>query len=119
MVQWLARLTRYRWMYVRHHSHTKILFKIGYLYKDYMHIAVYLFEVIWFIYTYDRIKTLTRLFFKDYDKNMVFRDCQVHFFNIYMRRKQILLIIFRYFVEVSANNINMINRCWPTFDTLA
>ena len=106
-------------MYVRHHSHTKILFEIGYLYKDYMHIAVYLFEVIWFIYTYDRIKTLTRLFFKDYDKDMVFRDCQVHFFNIYLRRKQILLIIFRHFVEVSANNINMINRCWPTFDTLA
>ena len=49
MVQWLARLTRYRWMHVRHHSHTKILFEIGYLYKDYMHIAVYLFEVIWSI----------------------------------------------------------------------
>ena len=31
------------------------------------------------MYPSDRMKTLTS-FFKDYDKNIVFRDCQMHFF---------------------------------------
>ena len=31
------------------------------------------------MYSSDRIKTLIRMF-KDYDKNIVFRDCQMYFF---------------------------------------
>jgi len=41
--------------------------------------------------------------FKEYDQNIVFRDCRVHcFLNIYSRRKDILLISFRHFVELPA-----------------
>jgi len=43
--------------------------------------------------------------FNDYDKNTVFRSCQMHFFlNIYLRRREILLIFFRHFVELPAKN---------------
>jgi len=50
------------------------------------------------------MKTLIR-FVKDYDKNIVFIDRQMHFFlNIYLRRKEILLIFFRHFVELPAKN---------------
>jgi len=41
------------------------------------------------MYTSDRMKTLIRTL-KDYDKNIVY--CQMDFLNIYMRRKEILLI---------------------------
>jgi len=43
------------------------------------------------MYSYDRMKTLIRTS-KDYDKNIVFKYCQMDFLNIYMRRKEILLI---------------------------
>jgi len=52
------------------------------------------------MYSSDRMKTLIR-FLKDYD-NIVFMDCQMHFLNIYLRRKEILLIFFRHFVELPA-----------------
>ena len=66
------------------------------------------------MYSSDKMKTLIR-FAKDYDKNIVFMDCQMHFLNINFRRKEILLIFFRYFVELPAK----INRYWTTFETLA
>jgi len=49
------------------------------------------------------MKILIRMF-KDYDKNIVFRDCQMHISNIHLRRKAILLIFFRHFVEIPAKN---------------
>jgi len=55
------------------------------------------------MYSSDRMQTLIRLF-KDYDKNIVFMDCQIFFLNIYLRRKEILLIFFRHFVELPAKN---------------
>jgi len=36
------------------------------------------------MYSSDRMKTLI-IFLKDYDKNIVFRDCQMHVLNIYLR----------------------------------
>jgi len=55
------------------------------------------------MYSSDRMKTVIRMF-KDYDKNIVFMDCQMHFLNIYLRIKEILLIFFRHFVELPAKN---------------
>ena len=55
------------------------------------------------MYSSDRMQTLIRLF-KDFDKNIVFIDCQMHILNIYLRRKAILLIFFRYFVELPAEH---------------
>jgi len=49
------------------------------------------------------MKTLI-IFLKDYDKNIMFRDFQMHLLNIYMRRKEILLIFLRHFVELAAKN---------------
>jgi len=40
---------------------------------------VFLFYVIWSMHSSDRMKRLIRTF-KDYDKNIVFRDCQMHYF---------------------------------------
>jgi len=51
------------------------------------------------------MKTLIR-FVKAYDKNFVFMDYQMHCLDIYMRRKEILLLLW-------------INRYWTTFETLA
>jgi len=51
------------------------------------------------MYSSDRMKTLIRIF-KDYDKNIVFRECQMHILNIYLRRKAILLIFFSHLVEL-------------------
>ena len=47
----------------------KVLFEIGNIYRDY--IVVYLFLVIWSMYSSYRMKTLIRIF-KDYDKNISF-----------------------------------------------
>jgi len=58
--------------------------------------------------------TLIRAF-KDYDKNIVFLGTKSIFLNIYLRRKEILLIVFRHFVELPAK----VNRYWTTFETLA
>jgi len=66
------------------------------------------------MYSSDRMKTLIRTF-KDYDKNIVFRDCQMHVLNIYLRRKAILLI----FLVILLNFLPKINRCWTIFKTLA
>jgi len=55
------------------------------------------------MYSSDRMKTVIRIF-KDYDKNIVFMDCQMHFLNIYLRIKEILLIFFRHFLELPAKN---------------
>jgi len=44
------------------------------------------------------MKTLI-IMFKEYDKNIVFRDCQMHILNIRLRRNAILLIFFRHIVE--------------------
>ena len=38
------------------------------------------------MYLSERMKTLIRTF-KDYDKNIVFRDCQMHVLNIYFEKK--------------------------------
>jgi len=65
------------------------------------------------MYSSDRMKTLIRIV-KDYNKHIVFRDCQMHFLNIKVRRKEILLNFFRHVVELPAK----INRCWTTFETL-
>ena len=66
------------------------------------------------MYSSDRMKTLIRNL-KDYDKNIVFMDCQMHFLNIYLRKMEILLIFFRQFDKLPAN----INRYRTTFETLA
>jgi len=39
--------------------------------------------------------------------------------SIYLRRKEILLIIFHHFIELHFKNLYMINRFWTTFKTLA
>jgi len=54
------------------------------------------------MYSSDRMKTLIRMI-KDYDRNIVFSDYQMHYFKFYLRRKEILLIFFRHFVERPAN----------------
>ena len=82
------------------------------LFRDYM--AVYLFLVIWSMYSSDRMITLAGMF-KNYDKNIVFKDCQMHFLNIYLRRKEMPLIFFRNFVKLPAK----INHYWTLFETLA
>jgi len=46
------------------------------------------------MYSSDKMKTLIKML-KDYDKNIVCMDCQMHFLNIYLRRKEIPLIFFR------------------------
>ena len=52
------------------------------------------------MYSSDRMKTLIR-FVKAYDKNFVFMNYQMHCLDIYMRRKEILLIFFRHFVAMN------------------
>jgi len=64
------------------------------------------------MYSSDRMKTLIRMF-KDYDKNIVFMDCQMHFLNIYLRRKEMFLIF------ILLNCLQKINSYWTTFETLA
>ena len=60
----------------------------------------------------DRMKTLFRMF-KDYDKNIVFRGCQMHFLNIYFKRKETILTFFRHFVN--CQKLLLSNRYWTTF----
>ena len=69
------------------------------------------------MYSSDGMKTLIRKF-KNYGKNIVFMDCQMKKKSVYLRRKVILLIIFRHCVELPAKNLNMINSYWTTFETL-
>jgi len=65
----------------------KILFEIGNICRDY--IDVYLFLVIWYMYSSDRMKTLIRMLM----------DCHYIIVYIYLRRKEILLIFLSHFVE--------------------
>ena len=62
------------------------------------------------MYSSDRMKTLIS-FLKDYD-NIVFMDCQMHFLNIYLRRKEILLILFRHCVELPVKNQQLLDYFW-------
>jgi len=55
------------------------------------------------MFSSDRMKTVI-IMLKDYDKFIVFRDCQLNFLNIYVKRKDIFLIFFRQFVELPAKN---------------
>ena len=55
------------------------------------------------MYSSDRMKTLIRMFMIC-DKNIVFKNFQMHFLNMYLRRKEILLIFFRQFIERPAKN---------------
>ena len=48
--------------------------------------VVYLFKVICSMYSSDRMKTLIRIF-KNYDKNIVFMDCQIHLFKYLFEKK--------------------------------
>jgi len=57
------------------------------------------------------MKTLIR-FFKNYDKNVVFRDWQMHFLNIYSRRNGILLIFLRHLVNLLAKNQPLLDYFW-------
>jgi len=43
-------------------------------------------------------------------------DCNMHCYHIRLRRKEILLIIFRHCVEPPARNRYMNNRFWTTFE---
>jgi len=65
------------------------------------------------MYSSDRMKTLIILC-KDYDKNIVFRDSQMHCFYIHLRRKE----IFFSFVNL-LSFLPKINRYWTTFETLS
>jgi len=46
--------------------------------------------------------------FNDYDKNIVFRDCQMHFLNINLRKKGDPFDFFHHFVELPAKNQTVI-----------
>jgi len=63
---------------------------------------VYLF---WSMYSSDRMKTLIRIV-KDYD-NIVCIDCQMHFLNIYFKRKGILFLFFHHFNELPAKKLTV------------
>ena len=60
----------------------------------------------------DRRKTLIRIV-KDYDKFIVFRDCQMHFLKYLFEKKGDIFIFFIFILVVK------INRYWTTFETLA
>jgi len=60
------------------------------------------------MYSSDRMKTLIRLF-KDYDKNIVFRNCQMHYFKYLFEKKC---------TEILLNFLPKSNRYWTTFETL-
>ena len=52
----------------------------------YVGTVLYLLLIIWSMYSSDRMKTLIR-FIKDYDKNSVFMDCQMHLFKYLFEKK--------------------------------
>jgi len=54
------------------------------------------------MYSSDRMKTFIRIF-KDYDKNIVFRNCQMHFL-IFIEKKGNPLFFFHHSVELPAKN---------------
>ena len=55
------------------------------------------------MYPFDRMKTLIILF-KDYDKNIMSKDCQMHYVLYLFEKKGDLFIFFRQFVELPAKN---------------
>ena len=72
---------------------------------------MYLFWVIWSMYSSDRIKTVIRMF-KYYNKNIVFRDSQMHFYIcIWEERRS-----FRLFSVILLKFLLKINRYWTTFE---
>jgi len=74
--------------------------------KSALGIGTYLFEVIWSMYSSDRMKTLI-IIFKTYDKNIVFRDCQMYIFNIYFEKKR---RFFKFCSVILLNFLPKINR---------
>ena len=66
------------------------------------------------MYSSDGMKTLISMF-KDYNKNIVFMDCQMYFFKYLFETKGNSIIFFRQSVELPTKT----NRYWTTFETLA
>ena len=62
-------------------------------------LAVYIFLAISYINSPDEIKPVNRIA-KDNDSNIVLRNCQIQACRERLRRKWIILIIFRHFVEL-------------------
>ena len=85
----------------------KILFEIDNIYGNYT--AVFLFYVIWSMYSSNRMKTLIR-------RIMTRTSClgtpKYIMFNIYLRRNELLLFFFRQFVELPAKNQPLLDYCW-------
>jgi len=84
----------------------KILFEIDNIYGNYT--AVFLFYVIWSMYSSNRMKTLIR-------RIMTRTSClgtpKYIMFNIYLRRNELLLFFFRQFVELPAKNQPLLDYC--------
>jgi len=66
------------------------------------------------MYSSDRMKTLIRIF-KGYDKDIVFRDCQMH----YYEKKGDPFDFLPSFCWTPCKNLYMVNHYWTTFETLA
>jgi len=64
------------------------------------------------------MKTSIRIF-KEYDKNIVFRDCQMHYFKHLFEKKGDPFDFLLSFCWTTCQNLYMINRYWTTFETLA
>ena len=94
----------------------KILIEIGNIYRNY--IVVYLFKVIWVMYSSDIMKTVI-ICFKDYNKNIVLRDCQTNYFQYLFEKKGDPFDFLPSFCWTPCQNIYMINRYWTSFETLA
>ena len=61
------------------------------------------------MYSSDWMKTLIRMY---YDKWIVFRECQMPFFNIYLKRKEIFLICFCHIVEFPVKIQSLLDYFW-------
>jgi len=79
----------------------KILYEIGNICRDY--IVVYLFLVIWSMYSSDRLNTLVRCL-RIMTRTPCLWTANCIYLNIYLRRKEILLIFFRHSGELPAKN---------------
>ena len=70
------------------------------------------------MYSSDRMKTLIILF-KCYDKNVVFKDCQIHYSFYLFKKKRDPFNFLPSFCWTPCRNLYMINRYWTTFETIA
>ena len=70
------------------------------------------------MYSSDRIKTSIRIV-KDYDKNIVFRDCQLHSCLYLFEKKGDPFDFLPSFCWIPYQHLYMIKRYWNTFETLA